>query len=147
MARSKRMKASVALGIYEPPYTDVFVDSEVGVLEPGSLEHKRFASAIIDASRAETQRKAVYMQGQADKAAVDAEVADLVLTLMGSVETLLRDRYGESHANRVGDMTFADAMGELDVSVAEIPAVFRDGIREWRLANPSAKVDAPEIAE
>ena len=146
-ARVKKIKASVALGIYTPPFTETLVDAGAAGLTPGSLEAKRFAESIIGAHRSDTQRKAIDAQARADRAQMNAEVADLVLTLMGSVETLLRDRYGESHANRVADLTFEDAMVLLDASVGEIPASFRDGIREWRLSNPGAKVEAPEIAE
>ena len=147
MTGRRRMKASTWLGIGGEPYNRVYLTVAADAKPPplGSPDHKRTVDAIIAGVRAENQRAAIHLDAQKAQADYDSDADALLEDLMRSVETLLRDRYGESFANGVGDMSFADAMLALDSAVAEIPSAFADGIREWRLNNPKARLNAPEI--
>ena len=146
MAR-KRVKASAWLGITAAPYTGIYLSVGEGDSPPplGSPDHKRTADAIIAGVRAESQRAAIHMDSVKRDAEYAADCESLVEEMMRSVDALIRDRFGESYAGRLGSLTYADAMAEADGAIDELPAAFRDAIREWRLNRPKARLAAPEI--
>ena len=143
----KRVKASAWLGITAAPYTEIYLSVGEDASPPplGSPDHKRTADAIIAGVRAESQRAAIHMDSVKRDAEYAADCESLVEEMMRTVDVLIRDRFGESYANRAGSLTYGEAMGEMDAAVDELPAAFRDAIREWRLSRPKARLSAPEI--
>ena len=148
MARKDgKVRASEVLGVYTAPYTNVWVDPPAGEYPyPGSPNHKRFAESIIGAARSESQRAAQHLAGAELRSAYNAGAEGMVESLMYGFERLLRERYGSSFAERVGDMDYPTAMGELESAVGEIAHAARESLREWRSSNPKSPLEAPEIA-
>ncbi len=147
MARAKTVKASDALGIYEEPYLSVRVAPPAEPLPLGSPHHKRMADAIISGVRSENQRRRLELESSALAAAYDADADGMVGSLMKGVEKLIRDNFGSSLANRVGDMTYEDAMLLMNAAIGEIPFAFRESLKAWESANPKARLSAPPIED